>query len=129
MRRITLFVFGGVAEMEQEPPDWRAELWMAIAGPVTSAVLGVLCALVAGFSIGPGGTELEEPAQLWASFGVGCDALVVAGARSISSSVFNLVPGFRSMAAACGALEWAASRDLRHATRWAPGVGQAFAGC
>ncbi|MFL6653376.1 MAG: M50 family metallopeptidase, partial [Sulfurifustis sp.] len=39
IRRITLFVFGGVAEMEQEPRDAKTEFLMAVAGPVASFVL------------------------------------------------------------------------------------------
>lgn len=42
MKGITLFIFGGVAEMDQEPPSAKAEFQMAIAGPVTSVVIGVI---------------------------------------------------------------------------------------
>ena len=42
MKGITLFIFGGVAEMEDEPPNAKTELLMAIAGPISSAVLGGL---------------------------------------------------------------------------------------
>lgn len=41
MRGITLFIFGGVAEMTDEPPSPRAEFFMAIAGPLSSVVLGL----------------------------------------------------------------------------------------
>jgi hypothetical protein len=34
--RITLFIFGGVAEMDDEPKTAAAEFWMAIAGPIAS---------------------------------------------------------------------------------------------
>src|SRR5579884_4134021 len=40
MKGITLFIFGGVAEMDQEPPSAKAEFLMAIAGPLTSIVVG-----------------------------------------------------------------------------------------
>ena len=40
MKGITLFIFGGVAEMDQEPPSAKAEFQMAIAGPVTSVIIG-----------------------------------------------------------------------------------------
>lgn len=40
MKGITLFIFGGVAEMDQEPPSAKAEFQMAIAGPLTSVAVG-----------------------------------------------------------------------------------------
>jgi Zn-dependent protease/predicted transcriptional regulator len=40
MRGITLFIFGGVAEMTEEPPSPKAEFFMAVAGPLSSIVLG-----------------------------------------------------------------------------------------
>lgn len=40
MKGITLFIFGGVAEMESEPASPTAEFLMAIAGPVASILLG-----------------------------------------------------------------------------------------
>jgi len=43
MKGITLFIFGGVAEMAEEPPSPRAELMMAIAGPLASICLGLVC--------------------------------------------------------------------------------------
>ncbi len=42
MKGITLFIFGGVAEMDQEPPSAKAEFQMAIAGPVTSIIIGII---------------------------------------------------------------------------------------
>jgi Zn-dependent protease/predicted transcriptional regulator len=40
MKGITLFIFGGVAEMEEEPADPKTEFLMAIAGPLASVVVG-----------------------------------------------------------------------------------------
>jgi Zn-dependent protease/CBS domain-containing protein len=40
---ITLFLFGGVSQMEESTPDPRIELPMALVGPVTSLALGLLC--------------------------------------------------------------------------------------
>jgi Zn-dependent protease/CBS domain-containing protein len=41
MRGITLFIFGGVAEMTEEPPSPKAEFFMAVAGPISSVVLSL----------------------------------------------------------------------------------------
>ncbi len=40
MKGITLFLFGGVSEMGEEPRDPKTEFLMAIAGPISSVVLG-----------------------------------------------------------------------------------------
>lgn len=42
MKGITLFIFGGVAEMSREPPSARAEFNMAAAGPAASIAIGLV---------------------------------------------------------------------------------------
>ncbi len=39
---ITLFVFGGVAQMKGEPPHPKAEFWIALAGPLSSIFLSAI---------------------------------------------------------------------------------------
>ena len=46
MKGITLFIFGGVAEMGGEPASAGTEFQMAIVGPLTSAILGSICYLL-----------------------------------------------------------------------------------
>src|SRR4029453_19059631 len=45
-RSITLFIFGGVAQLERDPKDGRAEFWMAAAGPAVNLLpAGFFCLL------------------------------------------------------------------------------------
>ncbi len=48
IRGITLFIFGGVAELESEPPSAKAEFMVAIAGPIASVLIAALCFLLIG---------------------------------------------------------------------------------
>src|SRR5215470_4569769 len=41
VKSITLFALGGVANIEKESEDAKSEFWMAIVGPITSAVIGL----------------------------------------------------------------------------------------
>src|SRR4026207_250619 len=51
---ITLFVFGGVAQLEKDPKDGRAEFWMAAAGPAARLVLaGAFYTAAAPPPVGP----------------------------------------------------------------------------
>jgi Zn-dependent protease/CBS domain-containing protein len=107
-RGITLFVLGGVAELDSEPPSARSEFWMAIAGP---AVSGVLALVFAALAVLARGIDGAAPVM----FVLDHLALMNAGVM-----LFNLVPAypmdggrvFRSAV-------WAWTGDLRRASLWA----------
>jgi Zn-dependent protease/CBS domain-containing protein len=128
VRRITLFMFGGLAHMENEPPSWRAELWMALAGPVTSLVLGVGFIAMAGGVAGPIALDPAHPAEALRSLSPLATLLLWVGPVNVMLGVFNLAPGFPlDGGRVLRALLWGATGDLRRATRLASRAGQAFA--
>ena len=114
MRGITLFVFGGVAEMGAEPPSARAELRMAAAGPLASIAIAL------------GGMALSD------AVGGAWPAPVVSVIEYVALlngilAVFNLLPAFpldggRIFRAAL----WTWKRDLAWATRVASRAGSGF---
>lgn len=128
IRRITLFMFGGMAHMENEPPSWRAELSMAIVGPLTSLVLGFLFLWLAGLVSGPLEIDPNHPQDALAALGPVATLLLWLGPVNIVLAVFNLVPGFPlDGGRVLRALLWGVTGDLRLATRWASHAGQGFA--
>ena len=110
VRRIMLFIFGGVAQIATEPTSAGAEFWIAIAGPVVSALLAVAFHMAEPV-LAPG-TPLLALAKYLAYIN---GALVL----------FNLIPGFpldggRIFRAAV----WGLTRNLRRATVIAGNVGR-----
>ena len=125
---ITLFLVGGVANMQQETRSPRAEFLMAIVGPITSVVIGVICLLAAGLFMRLPAGALASPGSAFAALGPLTTLLLWLGPINILLGVFNLIPGFpldggRVLRAAL----WAATGNFRTATRWAARVGQAVA--
>ncbi|MCL2447818.1 MAG: site-2 protease family protein [Polyangiaceae bacterium] len=127
VRKITLFLFGGISDIEHEPPSPKAEFWTAIVGPIASIALGIaflyLAALVT--RVPPGPPDAQAALALPSSPGV--TLLLWLGPINILVGLFNLIPGFpldggRVLRSAL----WAATHDLRLATRWASMVGQAI---
>jgi Zn-dependent protease len=126
--RITLFIFGGLAQMENEPGHWRGELWMALAGPAASLVLGAGFLALGNLAIGPGGFDPAHPRESLAQLSPLATLLMWLGPINIILGVFNLVPGFPlDGGRVLRALMWGATGDMRRATRWASRGGQAFA--
>jgi Zn-dependent protease/CBS domain-containing protein len=124
---ITLFVFGGMAHMEGEPKTWKAELWMAIAGPAASLALGILFLSLARFIAGPLDIDPEHPAEALAHVGPVATVLLWLGPINIILGLFNLVPGFPlDGGRVLRAVLWGITGDLNRSTLMAASAGQAF---
>src|SRR5512142_1422594 len=110
VRSITLFIFGGVAQIGAEPPSAVAEFWIAIAGPVTSFALAILFSLL-------------EPL-------VGAVGPLLAIAKYLAYingllAVFNLIPGFPlDGGRVFRAVVWNITHNLWRATVIAANVGR-----
>ncbi len=114
IRAITLFIFGGAAEMTEEPPDASTELKVAIAGPLMSVALALAFAGLYYAAVG------RIPAPLNGILGELAQMNAVLAA-------FNIIPGFpldggRVLRAAL----WSVWGRLRPATRVASAVGSGF---
>ncbi len=115
IRGITLFIFGGVAEMDSEPPSPEAEFLVAVAGPAASVVVAGGC-----LALGAAGTLAGFPQPM---IGV----LVYLGWLNLVLVGFNLVPAFpldggRVLRSAL----WKLRNDLRWATRVTTSIGSGF---
>ena len=60
MSAITLHIFGGVSQLEEEPRPPGEEFWMAIVGPLTSFAIVVVAVLAAGVADGVPAEAVDE---------------------------------------------------------------------
>lgn len=116
VRRIVLFIFGGISEATSEMPSAKVEFWVSIAGPLMSLALGVLSWAVA----------MGAAAANSVTFSVVFQWLAIV---NVALAVFNLLPGFpldggRVLRAAA----WKITGNHRRATRIASRGGQVVAG-
>lgn len=113
VRRIVLFLFGGVSESHEEMPSARAEFWIAIAGPASSLAMG---AIFWGIGIA---TRDWLPVTIVARW----LALI-----NVALAIFNLLPGFPlDGGRVFRAVLWGWRKNYIEATRWASWGGEAIA--
>lgn len=127
VRNITLFLFGGVSNIQREPSSPRIEFFMAIVGPLTSIALGILFLLLAWLRAGGIAISAQSPLQLLAQLDPLASLLLWLGPINILLGVFNMIPGFPlDGGRVLRSIIWAITKNLRQATRWATWVGQAI---
>ena len=111
VKSITLFLFGGVAHMTREAPRHSAELKMALAGPVSSLVIGGLFFLLHLLLQG-----INEPLAAMAFWLAQINVVL---------AIFNLIPGFPlDGGRVFRSLLWRFSGNYERATRIAVQVGR-----
>ena len=125
---ITLFLFGGVSNIQREPQSPGIEFVMAIVGPLTSIVLGVIFLLLSGAITAGVDVALGNLPRALAALDPLSTLLLWLGPINIVLGIFNLVPGFPlDGGRVLRSILWGATNNLRRATQWASWVGQAIA--
>jgi Zn-dependent protease/CBS domain-containing protein len=113
VKYITLFIFGGVANMEEDMKRPSVEFRVAVAGPIASFLLAIFAFLLA---LPLRGTDTPTEAVL--------DYLAVA---NFLLGAFNLIPGFPlDGGRLLRSLIWKVTGNFRKSTRIASYTGQAI---
>jgi Zn-dependent protease/predicted transcriptional regulator len=127
VRRITLFFFGGVSNIEREPPSPSSEFLIAVVGPITSLLLGAGFIWLGGMSVPNMGETVENPMQVLAGLGPLATMLLWLGPINILIGLFNLLPAFPlDGGRILRSIMWSMMDNFRRATRWATAIGQGF---
>ena len=112
VRSITLFIFGGVAQIGAESPSATAEFFIAIAGPLVSFLLAVVFYFAQTLV-----TSLEPIFGLFKYLAI----------INLTLALFNLIPGYPlDGGRVFRALVWAVTGNMRRATLIAANVGRFF---
>lgn len=115
VKEITLFALGGVSQIEKNPLSARVEFWMAFVGPLTSAIIGAICLVLARW-IGDPTSDPLVAMLLWLGY------------INLTLAVFNLLPGYPlDGGRVLRALIWWKTGDADRSTQMAARVGQAVA--
>lgn len=112
VRSISLFIFGGISNISQEPDKASHEFWIAIAGPLVSFALALLFYAIA--------IIFKTQQQVYAIF----DYLALI---NLMLGLFNLIPGFPlDGGRVLRAIIWAVTKDFKKSTNIASSVGRFF---
>jgi Zn-dependent protease/CBS domain-containing protein len=115
MKGITLFIFGGVAEMEDEPPSAKVEFMMAIAGPLCSILIALIF-----YGIHAAGKQagLAQPINGVVGYLGWINGIL---------AVFNLLPAFPlDGGRVLRSILWGVKKNLRWATYVSSRIGSGF---
>lgn len=128
VRSITLWLFGGVTDIQRHPPSAGAEFLIAVLGPLTSIALGALFLWLSGVTASLAPAVASDPAGTIARLDPVTTLLLWLGPINIVLGVFNLIPGFPlDGGRILRSILWGLTDNLRRATFWAATVGHVVA--
>jgi Zn-dependent protease len=111
--KVTLFIFGGVSQMQEDPKRPGHEFVMAAAGPGTSLAIALACFAALGGLRTVGVDELAT---------VAIEYLAII---NLALAAFNMLPGYPlDGGRVLHSLLWWVTKDSLKATKWASRAGQ-----
>jgi Zn-dependent protease/predicted transcriptional regulator len=127
VRSITLFLFGGIGNVQREPTTPLAEFLIAIVGPLTNFIIGVVLSLLVGMNAVSIDTMTGVSVTI-VELSPLATILLWLSSVNILLAIFNMIPGFPlDGGRVLRSIIWAITGNLRKATRWASGIGQVIA--
>lgn len=121
VRSITLFALGGMAQIEEETAEAKSEFWVSIVGPITSAMIGIICLAIEWLN---GWTPMAEPVTPLQAM------IVWLGYINIGLAIFNLLPAYpMDGGRVLRAIIWWMTGDKSRATRRASFAGIFISHC
>lgn len=127
--RITLFLFGGMAEIETEAETPGAEFAIAIAGPLMSLAIAFICMTYTGTVVDDSLVDLlvDDPEAAMAEIGPFVTVCLWLGSVNLMLAIFNMVPGFPlDGGRVARAIIWRLTGDRMRATQLAANAGRMF---
>ncbi|MFC1560018.1 site-2 protease family protein [Candidatus Margulisiibacteriota bacterium] len=116
IKGITLFIFGGIAHMGEEPSNPKTEFKMAIAGPITSFTLSAIFWILFALFNSMGVHRIILTATFYLAY------------INLAIVIFNMIPGFPlDGGRVLRSVLWSHFNDIKKATRIASGFGRGFA--
>jgi Zn-dependent protease/CBS domain-containing protein len=110
IKKITLFIFGGVAQMESEPTSPSTEFKVTAAGPLTSLLIALLAGALYYYVL-PAGQIISE-------------AIFFVARINMIMAIFNLIPAFPLDGGRLfRSIVWYITKNMLKATRVAVGLG------
>lgn len=123
VRRVTLFLLGGISDVERDPASPKSEVVSALAAPAASLAVAVACVLALAITGGPLPRAWDDLDRL------GAPGVLVAwlALSNCAIAAVNILPAYpldggRLLRAAI----WRATGDVERATRWSAWTGQAI---
>lgn len=115
VKKISLFIFGGIAQIEKEPDDPGKELKIAVAGPAMSVLLFILLTLLVSILTSSGASEVIIV------------PLTYIAQVNLILAIFNMVPAFpMDGGRVLRALIWRFSGNQQKATKISSSMGGLF---
>ena len=115
IKGITLFIFGGVAEMTEEPTTAKSEIKMAVAGPICSGALALIFLVISNF--------LTSFVPVIPLIGILKYCVFI----NLALMIFNLLPGFPlDGGRILRAVIWNYTGDIRKATYTTSRIGSSL---